>query len=114
MIGELGESQDDQSSSEEANMFLLKAARLIAPKLDSDNWAVGYEWVCETLEEHHQDIAVQLKKEKATKSLKHKDIGSAVKMLKNLHKKRDGGIASATSTNLSLASFIEGDIEQAS
>ena len=97
----------------EATHFLLTAARLIAPKLDSNNWSAGYEWVCNALDENHEELAVQMKLEEATEKLiKHKDFGTATKTLKAIQK-RDKEVMTAKATNLSFVNFLEGNIEGA-
>ena len=97
----------------EANHFLLTAARLIAPKLDSKDWSAGYEWVCTALDENHEELAIQMKLEEATEKLiKHKDFGAATKTLKSIQK-RDKEVMAAKATNLSFVNFLEGNIEGA-
>ncbi|KAL7531684.1 hypothetical protein ACHAXR_004171 [Thalassiosira sp. AJA248-18] len=117
LIDEANTSQEANremdTRTKEANHFLLTAARLIAPMLDSDDWSAGYDWVSNALEERHEELAVQMKLELATQRLKRKDVGAAVKMMKTLQKK-DKRANAATATNLSFVSFLEGNIERAS
>jgi len=105
--------QELDSRLKKASHFLLTAARLIAPILDSKDWASGYDWVCITLEDHHEELATQMKLEQATQRLKRKEFGVAVKNLKSLQKKGEE-VKAATATNLSFVSFLEGNIERAS
>ena len=81
--------------------------------LDNKDWASGYDWVCNTLEDRHEELAIQMKLEQAAQRLKRKDFGVAIRMLKTLQKK-DKEVKAATATNLSVVSFLEGNIEQAS
>ena len=97
----------------EANHFVLTSARLIAPKLNIDDWAAGYDWVCNTLDENHGELAVQMRLELATQRLKRGDFNVAVKQLKTLQKKSKE-VKIATATNLSFVNFLEGNIEGAS
>lgn len=94
-----------------ANQFLLASARLIAPVIEGDDWAAGYDWVCNALDDRHEGLAVQLKLEQATQRLHRKEFDRAKKSLKSLQQKE---AKSATSTNLSFVCFLEGNIEQAS
>lgn len=112
LTGEANSSKLD-TRLKEANHFMLTAARLIAPMLDKDDWAAGYDWVCNALEDRHEGLAVQMKLEQATQKLKRKDVGAAVKAFKTLQKK-DKRVKSATATNLSFVSFLEGNVERAS
>ena len=115
----LGETKEPETKPEvnertkEANHFLLSAARLVAPKLDSDDWSAGYDWVYSALEDRHEDLAIQIKLELATQKLKGNEVAAATKMMKHLQKKNKKAKA-ATSTNLSFVCFLEGNIDQAS
>ncbi|KAL7549269.1 hypothetical protein ACHAWF_012547, partial [Thalassiosira exigua] len=100
--------------SKEANHFLLTAARLIAPMLDSQDWSAGYDWVCNALEERHGELATQVKLEQSTQQLKRKDESRvAIKTMKTLQKKSNE-VKAATATNLSFVSFLEDNIDRAS
>ena len=101
-----------EGNVKEANHFLLAAARLIAPMLDSADWSAGYDWVCDALDDNHEEIAMQMKLEQASQQLKRKDFQVAITSLKILHKRcKDKG---ATATNLSFVSFLEDNIHKAS
>ncbi|KAL3777877.1 hypothetical protein ACHAW5_005679 [Stephanodiscus triporus] len=108
-----GEKDEPATSSKQSNHFLQTAARLIAPMLDSSDWAAGYDWVCNALGDRHEELSVQLKLEQATQRLHHKDFDVAIKTLKTLQKK-GREVKSASATNLSFVSFLEGNIERAS
>jgi intraflagellar transport protein 88 len=109
----IGEKDEPATSSKQPNYFLQTAARLIAPILDSSDWAAGYDWVCNALGDRHEELSVQLKLEQATQRLHHKDFDVAIKTLKTLQKKGKE-VKSASATNLSFVIFLEGNIERAS
>lgn len=111
--GERGHADPSIARAKRANHFLLTAARLIAPVIDGGDWAAGYEWVCNVLDDRHEGLAVQIKLEQSTQRLHRKEFYSAIKSLKSLQKKGKE-VKSATLTNLSFVSFLEGNIEQAS
>ncbi len=111
--GEHGHSEQSATRVKRENHFVLTAARLIAPVIDGDDWAAGYDWVCNALDDHQEGLAIQIKLEQATQRLHRKEFDSAIKSLKRLQKKPDK-VNSATSTNLSFVSFLEGNIELAS
>ena len=108
-----GEKDELATRSKQSNHFLQTAARLIAPMLDSSDWAAGYDWVCNALVDRHEELVVQLKLEQATLRLHHKDFDVAIKALKTLQKKGKDA-KSVSATNLSFVSFLEGNIERAS
>lgn len=110
---EYGHSDQSANRVKRASHFLLTAARLIAPVMDGDDWAAGYDWVCSALDDRHKELAAHIKLEQATQKLHRKEFDSTLKSLKSLQKK-DSQVKSATSTNLSFVSFLEGNIEQAS
>ena len=82
-----GDKDELATRSKQSNHFLQTAARLIAPMLDSSDWAAGYDWVCNALVDRHEELSVQLKLEQATQRLHHKDFDVAIKALKTLQKK---------------------------
>jgi intraflagellar transport protein 88 len=109
-----GEHSDQSATRvKRANHFFLTAARLIAPVIDGDDWAAGYDWVCNALDDRQEGLAIQIKLEQATQMLHRKEFESAIKSLKSITQKADE-VNSAASTNLSFVSFIEGNIELAS
>jgi intraflagellar transport protein 88 len=109
-----GENKDElATSSRQSKHFLQTAARLIAPMLDGNDWAAGYDWVCSILSDHHEELFIQLKLEQATQRLHHKDFDVAIKALKTLQKK-DKEVNTGSATNLSFISFLEGNIERSS
>jgi intraflagellar transport protein 88 len=111
--GERDNTDPSISRVKQANHFLLTAARLIAPVIEGDDWAAGYDWVCDALDNRHEVLAVQIKLEQSIQRLHCKEFDSAIKSLKGLQKKGNE-VKSATLTNLSFVSFLEGNIEQAS
>jgi len=90
--------------------LLLTAARLYIQSLDEIDTAVGFDWVCNLLEESHEHVVTHLELEQAIKKLKRKEFSIATKMLKELHQKR----TAVATTNLSCLSFLGGDSDKAS
>ena len=92
------------------DQLLLTAARLLASSLDTADEAVGYDWVCNVLEDNNENVVTHLELEQATQRLNRREFGNATEMLLELQQKSKA----VASTNLSCLSFLGGDSQKAS
>ena len=107
--GQIEEGADHQSLSAQDQM-LLTAARLLASSLDEADKTVGYDWVCNVLEDTNEHVVIHLELEQANYRLKRREFGNATEMLLELQQKSKA----VASTNLSCLSFLGGDSQKAS
>uniref|UniRef100_A0A7S3GJA5 Intraflagellar transport protein 88 n=1 Tax=Palpitomonas bilix TaxID=652834 RepID=A0A7S3GJA5_9EUKA len=88
---------------------IIRAAKLIAPKLDKKNFEKGYDFVVEALrKEGFNAIANELDIARAMTYLKKKDFKKSIETLKSFEKK-DVNLAARAATNLSFIYFLESD-----
>ncbi|GBG29037.1 Intraflagellar transport protein 88-like [Hondaea fermentalgiana] len=105
--------EEVRARSKRARAFILDAARLIAPVIESKSWVAGYEWVIETLRDSaHAQIASEVEIAKAIEFLKRKHFDKAIEVLKAFEKK-DQHLKAKAATNLSFLYFLEGELASA-
>jgi len=92
------------------DQLLLTAARLVTSSLDKADGTVGYDWVCNALEDNQEHVTTSLELDQAIKRLKRKEFGVATEMLMELQQK----CKAVASTNLSCLSFLGGNNQKAS
>lgn len=94
-----------------AKTAILTAARLTAPVLEKGGWEDGFDWLIDLLKkQRHEELAGELEMEKALEFLKKRDFDTAVKALKEFHRKDlPQGIKARAATNLSFLYFLESD-----
>ena len=93
--------------------FITTAAKLIVPAIDSESWAVGYDWIISELRIDHGAVASEMQICKALEYLRHKQFGRAIEELKAFEK-RDVRLKARAAVNLSFLYFLEGDMNLAS
>mmetsp|Transcript_17885 Transcript_17885/g.50068 ORF Transcript_17885/g.50068 Transcript_17885/m.50068 type:complete len:786 (+) Transcript_17885:210-2567(+) len=92
---------------------ILTAARLIAPVIDRNDKAAGFDWAAEQLRKaglEKESNEVELAK--ATHYLNNKEFTLAVEVLKEFEK-REKDVKARAATNLSFLHFLEGDMDNA-
>lgn len=94
-----------------AKHAILTAARLIAPTLGKSGWEEGFDWIIDHLKKQRQEeLAGEIEMEKALEYLKKRDFDTAVKALREFHRKDLAqGIKARAATNLSFLYFLESD-----
>ena len=102
----------EREKRQEAEHFILTAAKLISPAIE-DNFSAGYNWCVDTIKRStHSQLANDLEINKAVMFLRQKDFGQAVETLKAFEK-QDTKVASTAATNLSFLYFLQGELDQA-
>ncbi|EGD80416.1 hypothetical protein PTSG_11061 [Salpingoeca rosetta] len=100
------------ATKKKAEEFVLKAAKLIAPVIES-SFAEGYDWCIERVKgSAFSSLASELEITKAITYLKLKDVKAAAKVLKSFEKK-ESNMLSTAATNLSFLYILENDVKQA-
>uniref|UniRef100_A0AAY4DRZ6 Intraflagellar transport protein 88 homolog n=1 Tax=Denticeps clupeoides TaxID=299321 RepID=A0AAY4DRZ6_9TELE len=95
-----------------AEKFIMTAAKLIAPAIES-TFAAGFDWCVDMVKGSlYVELANDLEINKAITYLRQKDFNQAVETLKTFEKK-ESRVKSAAATNLSFLYFLEKDYEQA-
>ena len=88
---------------------ITTAAKLIAPALDHDEWAAGFDWVIELLRAHEcSAIANEVELCKAEEFLARKNFDGAITLFKGFERK-DNALKARAATNLSFLYFLERD-----
>lgn len=104
--------QMERSLKALAEKYIMTAAKLIAPAIES-SFAVGFDWCVEMVKNsQYVELANDLEINKAIEYLRQKNFNKAVETLKTFEKK-DSRVKSAAATNLSCLYFLERDYEQA-
>uniref|UniRef100_A0AAV2JVU1 Intraflagellar transport 88 homolog n=1 Tax=Knipowitschia caucasica TaxID=637954 RepID=A0AAV2JVU1_KNICA len=104
--------QMERSLKLQAEKYIMTAAKLIAPAIES-SFAVGFDWCVEMVKNsQYVELANDLEISKAITYLRQKDFNKAVETLK-MFEKKDSRVKSAAATNLSGLYFLEKDFEQA-
>ncbi|XP_034549851.1 intraflagellar transport protein 88 homolog isoform X2 [Notolabrus celidotus] len=95
-----------------AEKFIMTAAKLIAPAIES-SFAIGFDWCVDMVKNsQYVELANDLEINKAITYLRQRDFNQAVETLKTFEKK-DSRVKSAAATNLSFLYFLEKDYDQA-
>ena len=93
-----------------ANRYILLAAKLVAPAIESDI-AAGYDWMVTLLKtSSNAAMAPDLEIAKSIQYLKSKEFQKAIDCLKGLEKK-DKNFVGTASTNLSFLYYLDKDYE---
>ncbi|KAE8627522.1 hypothetical protein XENTR_v10007034 [Xenopus tropicalis] len=104
--------QMEQERKALAEKFIMMAAKLIAPAIET-SFADGYDWCVEVVKtSQYVELANDLEINKAITYLRQKDFSQAVETLK-MFEKKDSRVKSAAATNLSFLYFLENDYSQA-
>ncbi|EDQ86081.1 uncharacterized protein MONBRDRAFT_11191 [Monosiga brevicollis MX1] len=102
----------ERRAKKHAERYLLLAARLIAPLIESD-FADGFDWCIEKIKASaFNPLASELEIHKALSYLKVKEFKKAVKLLKGFEKK-ESHMLSTAATNLAFLYALETDYTQA-
>ncbi|CAK0873483.1 unnamed protein product [Prorocentrum cordatum] len=100
--------EDVKGRQREAARFIVNAANLIAPVIESTP-VIGYDWVVDQLNHHgFPRIGSELEIAKANHFLRRKEFDSAIAMLKKFERKEPSLMACAA-TNLSFLYFLEAE-----
>jgi intraflagellar transport protein 88 len=98
---------------DQANDFILTAARLIAPIIDDgEDWIQGYKWVMEQLRNDYEVVSSKLEIDVAMMYMRKRKFEDAIDVLKSFEKK-DAALRAMAGTNLSFIYFLEGEYAQA-
>ncbi|KAI9338744.1 hypothetical protein BDR26DRAFT_862707 [Obelidium mucronatum] len=98
--------------SKAAERFMILAAKLVAPSIESD-FSAGFDMIIDIIKSSpHAEIASELEIAKAIQFLKSKDFSKAIETLKSFEKK-DPKLVGTASTNLSFLYFLESDFRHA-
>ncbi|XP_043929126.1 intraflagellar transport protein 88 homolog [Protopterus annectens] len=104
--------QMEQERKALAERFIMTAAKLIAPAIET-SFAAGYDWCVEMVKtSQYVELANDLEINKAITYLRQKDFNQAVETLK-MFEKKESRVKSAAATNLSFLYFLENEIVQA-
>jgi intraflagellar transport protein 88 len=96
----------EQKLEQEVEKVILKAARIISPCLDAEEWSKGYAWTLDQLWRTHESVANQLEIELSLEHMRRNGIPTAVKILKSFESK-DPKKRIAAANNLSFVHFQE-------
>lgn len=100
--------EDIKQRQREAARFIVNAANLIAPVIESTQ-VIGYDWIIDQLNHHgFPRIASELEIAKASFFLRRKEFDQAITVLKKFERKEPSLMACAA-TNLSFLYFLEAD-----
>jgi intraflagellar transport protein 88 len=104
---------------EQANEYILTAARLIAPTIEegsdsgpAGDFVAGYKWVMEQLRSDFEIVSSKLEVDLAMEYMKRRKFDNAIDVLKGFEKK-EASLKAMAGTNLSFIYFLEGDYAQA-
>uniref|UniRef100_H2ZWI9 Intraflagellar transport protein 88 homolog n=2 Tax=Latimeria chalumnae TaxID=7897 RepID=H2ZWI9_LATCH len=104
--------QMEQERKALAERFIMTAAKLIAPAIET-SFAAGYDWCVDMVKtSQYVELANDLEINKAITYLRQKDFNQAVETLK-MFEKKDSRVKSAAATNLSFLYFLENEHKQA-
>lgn len=106
-------TQEIRNRRKDAEYFILRSARLIAPVLNKESWVDGYRWICDQLASKNAHIACHMEMEKALQHLHYKEMDTAIQMFKSFEKKEPWAKAMAAN-NLAFLYFLEGEYENSS
>lgn len=91
-----------------ANRYILLAAKLVAPSIESD-FSMGYDWMVDVLKaSSNAHMAPELEIAKSVQYLKTKEFQKAIECLKEFEKK-DKSLVGTAATNLSFLYYLDGD-----
>ena len=100
------------SRQKQMKNFILTAAKLIAPYIDTREWIAGFDWLIDQLKVDFPHLASEVEIAKAIAYLRRKQFDRAIEVFKSFEKK-DAALMAKAATNLSFLYFIEGAYEQA-
>ncbi|XP_061848430.1 intraflagellar transport protein 88 homolog isoform X2 [Colius striatus] len=105
-------SQIERERKSKAEEYIMTAAKLIAPVIET-SFAVGYDWCVEVVKaSHYVELANDLEITKATTYMRQQDFNQALETLKTFEKK-DSRVKSAAATNLSFLYYLENELSEA-
>eukprot|EP00049_Salpingoeca_infusionum_P015355 m.298032 g.298032 ORF g.298032 m.298032 type:complete len:836 (-) comp15859_c3_seq1:96-2603(-) len=98
----------EREKLEEAQHYILTAAKLISPVIES-SLAEGYDWCIDNVKQSlFNSLSPELEITKALEFLKMKEFKAAATVLKSFEKK-DSSMLSTAATNLSFLYYLEGE-----
>ncbi|XP_056353900.1 intraflagellar transport protein 88 homolog isoform X2 [Oenanthe melanoleuca] len=105
-------SQVERERKSLAEEYIMTAAKLIAPAIET-SFAVGYDWCVDAVKaSHYVELANDLEINKATTYLRQQNFNQALETLK-MFEKKDSRVKSAAATNLSFLYYLGNELEQA-
>ncbi|XP_030800002.1 intraflagellar transport protein 88 homolog isoform X3 [Camarhynchus parvulus] len=105
-------SQIERERKSLAEEYIMTAAKLIAPAIET-SFAVGYDWCVDAVKDsHYVELANDLEINKATTYLRQQNFNQALETLK-MFEKKDSRVKSAAATNLSFLYYLGNELEQA-
>ncbi|XP_051635078.1 intraflagellar transport protein 88 homolog isoform X3 [Manacus candei] len=98
-------SQMERERKSMAEEYIMTAAKLIAPVIET-SFAVGYDWCVDAVKaSHYVELANDLEINKATTYLRQQNFNQALETLK-MFEKKDSRVKSAAATNLSFLYYL--------
>ncbi|XP_015498103.1 intraflagellar transport protein 88 homolog isoform X2 [Parus major] len=98
-------SQIERERKSLAEEYIMTAAKLIAPAIET-SFAVGYDWCVDVVKaSHYVELANDLEINKATTYLRQQNFNQALETLK-MFEKKDSRVKSAAATNLSFLYYL--------
>ncbi|XP_032533687.1 intraflagellar transport protein 88 homolog isoform X3 [Chiroxiphia lanceolata] len=105
-------SQMERERKSMAEEYIMTAAKLIAPVIET-SFAVGYDWCVDAVKaSHYVELANDLEINKATTYLRQQNFNQALETLK-MFEKKDSRVKSAAATNLSFLYYLGNELAQA-
>ncbi|XP_062370639.1 intraflagellar transport protein 88 homolog isoform X4 [Cinclus cinclus] len=105
-------SQIERERKSLAEEYIMTAAKLIAPAIET-SFAVGYDWCVDAVKaSHYVELANDLEINKATTYLRQQNFNQALETLK-MFEKKDSRVKSTAATNLSFLYYLGNELEQA-
>ncbi|XP_009076256.1 PREDICTED: intraflagellar transport protein 88 homolog isoform X3 [Acanthisitta chloris] len=105
-------SQIERERKSVAEEYIMTAAKLIAPVIET-SFAVGYDWCVDVVKaSHYVELANDLEINKATTYLRQQNFNQALDTLK-MFEKKDSRLKSVAATNLSFLYYLGNEMAQA-
>ncbi|XP_027740296.1 intraflagellar transport protein 88 homolog isoform X3 [Empidonax traillii] len=105
-------SQMERERKSMAEEYIMTAAKLIAPVIET-SFAVGYDWCVDAVKaSHYVELANDLEINKATTYLRQQNFNQALETLK-MFEKKESRVKSAAATNLSFLYYLGNELAQA-